>query len=303
MKSIYHFITTSCIIALVCTESIVHAQSNLSIAKGYLQSNLKTYNLSENDIANWIVTDNYVSKHNGLNHIYLQQTYNGIPVENAIININVSNNRKVVSSNSRFITNINDKARGTQRISSLMAVNNALSELQIEKPAGIQMLENRNDARKYSKFQKFDDIDSDITSQLTYIQETTGVVSLVWETEVHTIEPKFNAWKVYVDASSGEILKKINMVLECRFETPDDDCHYDTKTGEHAHHSAPITSDHSFAGDTYLVFDSPVESPNHGGRTIVMDPADPIASPYGWHDTDGIAGAEYTITRGNNVWA
>src|SRR5262249_1428993 len=28
---------------------------------------------------------------------------------------------------------------------------------------------------------------------------------------------------------------------------------------------------------------------------------DPLASPFGWHDTDGIAGAEFTDTRGNNV--
>jgi hypothetical protein len=28
-----------------------------------------------------------------------------------------------------------------------------------------------------------------------------------------------------------------------------------------------------------------------------------VASPYGWHDTNGVTGAEYTITRGNNVWA
>ncbi len=27
------------------------------------------------------------------------------------------------------------------------------------------------------------------------------------------------------------------------------------------------------------------------------------ASPYGWHDTNGAPGAEYEITRGNNVWA
>src|SRR5690606_9240305 len=31
--------------------------------------------------------------------------------------------------------------------------------------------------------------------------------------------------------------------------------------------------------------------------------ADPIASPFGWHDDDGTAGAEYLNTRGNNVWA
>ncbi len=28
-----------------------------------------------------------------------------------------------------------------------------------------------------------------------------------------------------------------------------------------------------------------------------------VASPHGWHDTDGVNGAEYTITQGNNVHA
>ena len=31
--------------------------------------------------------------------------------------------------------------------------------------------------------------------------------------------------------------------------------------------------------------------------------ADPRASPFGWHDTNGVAGAEFTVTRGNNVHA
>ena len=35
----------------------------------------------------------------------------------------------------------------------------------------------------------------------------------------------------------------------------------------------------------------------------VTDPSDPTASPYGWHDTNGVAGAEYTTTQGNNVSA
>ncbi len=56
-------------------------------------------------------------------------------------------------------------------------------------------------------------------------------------------------------------------------------------------------------GGSYNVFALPTESPNHGDRTIVLDPADSLASPYGWHDINGVAGAEYTITRGNNVWA
>jgi extracellular elastinolytic metalloproteinase len=47
----------------------------------------------------------------------------------------------------------------------------------------------------------------------------------------------------------------------------------------------------------------PAESPNHGGRALVTNPADAAASPFGWHDTDGAAGVEYTVTQGNNVHA
>ena len=54
---------------------------------------------------------------------------------------------------------------------------------------------------------------------------------------------------------------------------------------------------------TYNVFTLPAVSPIEGTRSIVVDPQDATASPYGWHDTDGVAGAEFTDTRGNNVIA
>lgn len=52
----------------------------------------------------------------------------------------------------------------------------------------------------------------------------------------------------------------------------------------------------------YRVFPLPVASPDHGPRELVFDPADAQASPFGWHDTNGIAGPEFTVLRGNNVW-
>ncbi|MBN8480502.1 MAG: M36 family metallopeptidase [Xanthomonadales bacterium] len=58
------------------------------------------------------------------------------------------------------------------------------------------------------------------------------------------------------------------------------------------------------AGDvgaqTYRAF--PVESPNHGPRALLANPSDPVASPFGWHDTNGVAGAEFTTLRGNNAY-
>jgi len=55
--------------------------------------------------------------------------------------------------------------------------------------------------------------------------------------------------------------------------------------------------------DAYNVFAIPLESPNHGNRSIISGTDNLSASPFGWHDIDGNAGADYTITRGNNVYA
>ncbi len=58
----------------------------------------------------------------------------------------------------------------------------------------------------------------------------------------------------------------------------------------------------------YTVYPLPVESPGHttpappaDARMLAVSPADPAASPFGWHDTDGIVGPEATTLEGNNV--
>jgi hypothetical protein len=56
-------------------------------------------------------------------------------------------------------------------------------------------------------------------------------------------------------------------------------------------------------GAAYRVFPIPFESPNDGDRALVSNAADPTSSPFGWHDTDGAAGPEFFVTRGNNVHA
>ena len=56
-------------------------------------------------------------------------------------------------------------------------------------------------------------------------------------------------------------------------------------------------------GSSYRVFAFPKGDPNDGPRTIDANPADAFASPFGWHDTDGVLGPEFTRTQGNNVHA
>lgn len=59
---------------------------------------------------------------------------------------------------------------------------------------------------------------------------------------------------------------------------------------------------------TYRVYPAPVESPLYttplppaDARVLVADPASATASPFGWHDTDGASGPEFTTTQGNNA--
>jgi hypothetical protein len=53
----------------------------------------------------------------------------------------------------------------------------------------------------------------------------------------------------------------------------------------------------------YNVIPFNFESPNHSDRMVITNPANTSASPFGWHDTNGVSGPEYAITRGNNVFA
>jgi extracellular elastinolytic metalloproteinase len=63
------------------------------------------------------------------------------------------------------------------------------------------------------------------------------------------------------------------------------------------------TKNKKAASASYMVFARPRESPNHGSRTLEVGPEDAQASPFGWHDINGAIGEEFTITKGNNVYA
>ena len=115
-------------------------------------------------------------------------------------------------------------------------------------------------------------------------------------------------WSMRIDAQTGEVLDKKNWTRHCAF--PDHD--HQHGCGYLGHSDAAKTTpsipsyeekNPSTDGAIYEVFPVPLESPLAGVRELVFEPSDPTASPFGWHDTDGAAGAEFTITRGNNVHA
>jgi subtilisin-like proprotein convertase family protein len=105
--------------------------------------------------------------------------------------------------------------------------------------------------------------------RLVYARGDAGDLRLAWNLQIEPVDGK-HRWDAVVDAQNLALLGAADWVA-------------------HA--------------ESYNVFAPPLASPLEGVRTLVSDPADPLASPYGWHDTDGAPGAESTLTIGNNVRA
>ncbi len=147
-----------------------------------------------------------------------------------------------------------------------------------------------------------------ITVKLVYETMKDKSVRLAWMVQFYQLDAE-HWWNARIDAQTGKMLSFHDQIIHCNFDAPDGSC----SDANHRHHSAknkttdlvPQISRFNQVAvvNSYNVFPLPVQSPNHGDRELVSSPANAVASPFGWHDTDGTVGADFTITRGNNVHA
>ena len=120
-------------------------------------------------------------------------------------------------------------------------------------------------------------------------------LELTWNFQLFSLNDN-NLYNFFISAIDGKTLHIENLTYNCKSN------HFlNDQSHNHTHfmQSPPSLND----GASYGVIKLPNESPNHGPFEIVVNPSDPVASPFGWHDTDGNIGPEYTITRGNNIYA
>ncbi|ALW87379.1 metalloprotease [Hymenobacter sedentarius] len=140
-----------------------------------------------------------------------------------------------------------------------------------------------------------------IPVRLVYLPTANDDLVLTWEVSIYELDAR-NWWNVRVDAATGAVLDKDNLVVECNFEN-------DGPAGTPMHAEQPVVVPFSFsavaAGPTtnaFNVYAIPTETPSHGARTFVSTSvADGKASPMGWNSI--LPGTSFSITRGNNVYA
>lgn len=283
--------------------SSVFAQNKVTIADRYILNHLTELDLTKDDFESKKLNNFYTSKNNGVSHIYFKQIHGGIEVNNAVINVNVNKNNEVIYTGNRFIKNLRNKVNSKEpTMNPVLALQYASMHLDL-----IETLEDpielHHSAEHEYIFGSSGISQEDIPIHLVY-QKINDQVILCWEIDIHSKEST-DVWNVLVDASSGELIKKYNSTLYCFH-----DSNKTTKKrgGNHKHVNNEISiPDVSVFSNmmegSYTAFSVPIENPLDGSRSTVTDNPFSTPSPFGWHDNDGIEGAEFTFTRGNNVHA
>lgn len=290
--------------------SSLHAQrqSQIDLGLRYLEQQRENWQLSREDIADLVVSDQFVSRHNGVTHLYFIQRYQGIEVHNAVSGIHLKPDGKLGFATNRFVADLADKINTTTpALTAFDAVRQAASDLSLAITEPLRAIE-----RDGSTDITFDggSISKSAIPVKLFFQPIAGTdeVRLAWNLTIDQIDSPDN-WSIRVDALTGKILEKNNRTIYCA-----------SRNISHNHRSdcavQPIDSKTEFApvrealiknnttnanAGSYNVYPIPLENPLEGERRLLVDPHDPIASPYGWHDTDGQEGPEHTITRGNNA--
>jgi len=269
-----------------------------SIINQYLEDNKTRLNLLDKDIEQFIITDQYYSESTDLTNIYLNQTYEGVSIFNAISSIAVKKGEVFYYAN-RFISDIDSKVNTTTPvISPTNAIIKASQDFQLGAPQNLQLLSQDENTLLFSDG-GISKRDIPVKLVLTQIDDE---LRLSWNVTVYKNDG-LNWYNVRVDAVTNEVIDFNDYIINCSFDKPHNHENDQVHTLKNHRNEEFDASLFLVDGSNYNVFAFPAESPNHGSRQLVSEPASTVASPFGWHDDNGVAGAEYTITRGNNVIA
>ncbi len=221
-------------------------------------------------------------------HVYVRQTHQHIPVLNAVGIFTISNHQ-ISRAKVNFTTNwtLEQSFEGTNERTVLEQLLNQLGLA----TADLQFI---NQSEKGSQYTLHSSCADPIFIRKGFQLNNQSLVA-VFET---SIRPKNSDhwWSLRVNAHTGEIIFKNDWNSHCSFDACSEQSHQHSMQAILAPPPPP-------GSDQYRVYALPLEGPNHGNRSLLINPSDAIYSPFGWHDDNGTLGDEYTITRGNNVWA
>ncbi len=257
----------------------------------------------------------------GIQLVYLQETYKGIPVYNQFQSLSFRDGKLVTNSGSlpqyfKRVKDLNDKPA----LTAAEAVKYALEDRQLKTHTPTSLIKSSENGQKFEFLNKGIS-EENITAQLMWVpSEDAGQLFLAWQVYVVPFTTS-DYWLVRIDAMNGLTLGVSNLTVYCNWGTSEHNIIEKNKSEIKTfrtlkdNHSSPLNSgqleNHAppaapllVNSASYLVIKYPTEAPSFGAESVHTDPWNQgpagNATTHKWH-FDGVT--NYTISRGNNVWA
>ncbi|KAJ2720965.1 hypothetical protein GGI07_004278 [Coemansia sp. Benny D115] len=244
-------------------------------------------------VENIQITDAYTDTSSGITHVYARQTVGGVSVANGLANVNVDDQGQVISSSQSFVpaSMLPKGAASGKRMAlagdqvgagSLLAAR-AVSNVEASLKSAFKSLASHVNTSV-----------SDAVLDSAVVAATSSAViggagfSLSGLPESVAAKGQSTARQTLVQLSDGSLASSWHIVLE----QPDHwwSAQVHAETGE-----VVALNDWVSRLEAYNVYPCSVTSPLDGQRSLVVDPANKVASPKGW--------VSDISTAGNNVWA
>ncbi|PZG19955.1 metalloprotease [Micromonospora craterilacus] len=273
-----------------------------NIAINYLRANPVQYGVTAGDLSDLAILSKYTSRHNGVTHVNLAQRHENLEVFGATATVNIAKDGSVIFVGDTLESGLSKNGSGAASLDAVEAVEAAADALDLAAPKNSRVMSRAGGAAQKTVVSGSGISDEPIPAKLGW-QPTEDGLRLAWQLVIDDSSDA-HLWNATVDAETGELLNADDWTVHHDADELSDNLdrmapgRATTLNAEAFHSHNPVQD-----GSSYNVYAGPAESPNDGPRTIVTNPADALASPYGWHDTNGAPGAEFTTTQGNNVHA
>jgi extracellular elastinolytic metalloproteinase len=244
----------------------------------------------------------------GLEHVYVQQLYRGIPVYNQVQSLAFKGNRLALHTGSFVPAKQLAALAATPGITAAAAVSRALQHVRGTATGTPPRLTVEDGPEARQTFDKLDVAHHDIVASLTWGFDKNQRPHLTWNVNVDLVDTP-DWWNVRVDAQTGAIVAQDNWTThEAAPERAAAAPATPTKGYQALNALLALAPPPPTTGSSsYLVVPFPQERPGTTGTGFVADTAPWLragatnnAVTHGWH-FDGTT--NYTTTRGNNVAA
>jgi protocatechuate 3,4-dioxygenase beta subunit len=302
--------TATCMVALTLAYAPVAATGAetaeepadpVEIALGYLEANPGALGVTAADVDDLAVASSYRSSHNGVTHVNVNQRFDGLEVFGAYATVNVTDEGEVLFVGDSLVSGLRAAGPAEPDLDALEAVGAAADDLDLDEPRNVRVIRSSRGVAQETVLSGGNVSDAEIPARLGWQPADDGL-RLAWQLVIDD-SSDVHLWNATVDAATGVLLAAEDWTSEDSPAGLASALARPQSAGAATSGVAMSSPDPVDDGSSYRVFALPKESPNDGPRTLVTNPADATASPFGWHDTNGAEGPEFTITRGNNVHA